>query len=481
MKKNIFILIVASIICFSCEDFLEEKSQDKIIPTDVTHFKELIYGELIERRSEIGMKTDLMSDDVAAPWWTSGIDQDQRTTYYQFYTWKKSIESNIEDLYERDEMYEILYKHIVLCNAIEDQLADASGAEAEKLNAYAETYFFRALSYLELANLYSTPYVDEASSLTTPCVPLNKNKGIGMDKFTRATQREIYDQIEKDIENAVMKFEEAGIAPTIYRPNHTAACILATRIYLYQKKYDKVIEYANKISNLTNLYNMSDYVSNNGTVEITSTFEWDSFKPFMNSDNTEIAFTLEDEYNDDTFRRTGTNKGSYMPGSTLRDSYEDGDLRKSVFFDTNGMLVKVSFYYSPIYSSNFRITEALLNRAEAYANTDPAKAFADLTTLRSFRFDGTAPELSGDALDAVKLERRKELCFEGLRWFDLRRWGMPKIVHEYYLNDGERKEIWTLEENDAGYTLSLPEAVTEINESIEDHERPERTAVIEFL
>lgn len=40
--------------------------------------------------------------------------------------------------------------------------------------------------------------------------------------------------------------------------------------------------------------------------------------------------------------------------------------------------------------------------------------------------------LSGDALiTQIREERRKELCYEGQRWFDLRRYGMPSIQHKW--------------------------------------------------
>ena len=56
----------------------------------------------------------------------------------------------------------------------------------------------------------------------------------------------------------------------------------------------------------------------------------------------------------------------------------------------------------------------------------------DLNTLRAARIYGYAPQtLSGQALlDAIELERRKELVAEGHRFFDLKRKGVTlrKVV-----------------------------------------------------
>jgi len=67
----------------------------------------------------------------------------------------------------------------------------------------------------------------------------------------------------------------------------------------------------------------------------------------------------------------------------------------------------------------------LLMRAEAYAESGQTSlAQADLNALRAKR--NAAPiTASGDALlEAIQDERRRELAFEGHRWFDLKRRGM---------------------------------------------------------
>ena len=37
----------------------------------------------------------------------------------------------------------------------------------------------------------------------------------------------------------------------------------------------------------------------------------------------------------------------------------------------------------------------------------------------------------------IRDERRRELCFENHRWFDLRRYGMEEIKHTWYDTSGE--------------------------------------------
>ncbi len=71
-----------------------------------------------------------------------------------------------------------------------------------------------------------------------------------------------------------------------------------------------------------------------------------------------------------------------------------------------------------------RLSEVYLNRAEAHARSgnDPL-AQADLNLIRQ-RALATAPDvtLTGSALlDEILLERRRELCYEGHRVFDITR------------------------------------------------------------
>ena len=69
-------------------------------------------------------------------------------------------------------------------------------------------------------------------------------------------------------------------------------------------------------------------------------------------------------------------------------------------------------------------------------------------------------------------ERRKELCYEGQRWFDLRRYGMPSIQHKW------EGKIYTLTKNDPSYVLPIPPNVLQRNLLLEQNPfGPERVGV----
>jgi hypothetical protein len=108
-----------------------------------------------------------------------------------------------------------------------------------------------------------------------------------------------------------------------------------------------------------------------------------------------------------------------------------------------------------------------LNKAEAqYELGLETEALATLDELRAQRFTGfTSPGESGQALeDAIQFERRVELCFEGHRFFDLKRRG--ESVERSDNGDiidgsGTPAEVQTLAAGDFRFQFPIP--VAEIN------------------
>ena len=191
--------------------------------------------------------------------------------------------------------------------------------------------------------------------------------------------------------------------------------------------------------------------------------------------------------------------GMFPASKALLAMYIDGDLRLD---DTDGAYIRYlgadftlmsgggrytqykgySTSYTGMHGKAIRTVEAYLNRAEAYAmNGESQKALDDINMIRRNRFtpetytvlSGLSQELT---LQEVKNERRRELCFEGHRWFDLRRWDRPSITHTFTPNveTPDILETYVLEENDPAYTLPIPEEVYERDSDIENISRPVR-------
>ena len=112
-----------------------------------------------------------------------------------------------------------------------------------------------------------------------------------------------------------------------------------------------------------------------------------------------------------------------------------------------------------------------MNRAEAYAKLNKKDdAIKDLNKLRQNRIKGYVDQTEfTDLLGEIRTERRKEFCFEGMRWFDLRRYGMPEIHHDFQTTATAPRLRYTLKEKDPMYTLPIPSSVILINPAIKQN------------
>ncbi len=208
----------------------------------------------------------------------------------------------------------------------------------------------------------------------------------------------------------------------------------------------------------------------------------------------------------------------------LYNIYETQDLRKTQWYWTMGDFVGVtkilghpvfwgttyttdsphyyeySYYenasaYNTYFSTVFglRSAEAYLIKAEAAAylgqENEARTAVNDLRVKRySSSYGGYKIISSGEELiQEIRDERRRELCFEGQRWFDLRRYCVNSVLPEsheikhtftYYQDRESAKAVqrvrYTLEPYDEAYTLPIPYEVIEFNTGMEQNKRPNR-------
>lgn len=470
MKKILIYILPLCLSLFSCEEFLTNKDKDKVIPNKAQHFSELVNGELIRGFRDQSFITlfNIMSDDMSSFYDKNTFDS--RDVTFGYFAWQQDAELSRSKKKASDYNYNMLYKKILLCNSIEMLLEDVTDDINVRNQVYAEVHFIRAYSYYVLANMYGTPYKDG----TALCVPHNTATGSEQLIYKRATEKVIYDQIISDIEKAIGYFEKITLAKNIYRPSLEATYILASRVYLVLREYDKVIEYANKLD-YGAIYNLNEHQAPNSETEL----EID-YVPFLNKKNKEVVFTFGQ--NGIGFETSTSLGAGYTASEELIEKYSSGDLRDGLYIYSGKlqkMPIKLTTKFLGCYGINLRLSEALLNRAEAYfLKNEKEKAANDLNTLREKRFtpDEYRPLSSGQlTIDEVRDEYRREFCFEGMRWFQLRNMGMPSITHHFYTTKTER-ETYVLNQGDKSYTLEIPRDVLDANPIIERINRPVRSS-----
>ena len=123
------------------------------------------------------------------------------------------------------------------------------GNPASLQGALAEAKLIRAYSMFMLAQTFCMAWdpakADEYQGLPYPLIPEQDINAT----YERGTLRQLYEAIDKDIEEALPHIAEAAADYSIpkYHFNVKAAYAFAARFNLYYMKYDKVIKYASEV------------------------------------------------------------------------------------------------------------------------------------------------------------------------------------------------------------------------------------------
>ena len=466
MRKLKYLVILCVICCFGCGDFLEENSQDLMIPKTVKDYKEFLYGEGINNKVIVHDYLDMMTDDVEELMSRGFISNDWREPVWSYFTWQADPEIGINNEMNPDNAWEEYYHRVLVVNVILSEINNMEGEEREKQDLMAECYFVRAYSYFMLANLYGKPYLDAEAAENDFCVPIYREVSVSDNMLERSTVAEVYAYIEDDLSNAVRCFQNSNLEKTIFRPNLATAYLLLSRVSLFQKKYEATIHYADSVLAHTSatLCDLNSYPSS---------------EYFFSSVNPELLFSYGNS-NISAFQESATMYlGMLAPSQALMKLYHENDLRLNYFYIGSSKTKPEKWdTYSNVYAHAFRLSEVYLNKAEAYAELDDVSQAMDaLNLLRQKRFSGEATVAAAnkqEAINKVREERRMEFCFEGFRWFDLRRWDRPRIEHRYSSSeDINAYDIYVLEENSVSYTLPIPRKERDLNTVIERLDRPE--------
>ncbi len=310
----------------------------------------------------------------------------------------------------------------------------------------AEAYALRAMIYFDLARVYGY----EPTNIPTTGQGAGFNKSVILritpttdasqaDFRARATIDQVYAQIESDFKASFPLFESAfaatKTAPSKYKMNIGAAHALLGKVYLYAGKYaEAVTEFdaamATSVASLANSY--TDILAP-GSVE--SYFELRFVAATEMAGVTGGNESLFSYTNNTLNNPLGLSTfGGQTASAELQALFTPEDTRWGV--EDGRSYTAAGFTWGYKYTSSngtftdnpkiIRYADVLLMKAEALAMQGqyaPAATLVD--QLRAKRITGTPTASPTDAtiINFIKDERRRELYFEGHRWFDLKRYG----------------------------------------------------------
>lgn len=530
MKKYIILGLIIALTA-SCSNFLEEYSQDLAKVESYTDLDELLIGDgywrpgryYVEGYSVIPENKflvclHLMTDELEIFRKTKDVNYSLFEEYFGYITWQRQVGATYKGstINAEDGDWNELYKRINVVNqiidGIDDQSADKESDELEKIRIKGEAYFLRAIYYFTLVNMYAQPY-DPATAESTPGIPVKRVPQIEDKQFESESLEDVYNYILDDLRIARECLGQASVKNHPYRADIVAALLLTSRVHLYMQDWQNAYNYADSViqrkgeledlnaraaTNTIDILNRSSVetiFSMGGHLLAPVAFATEGVDMFGTMNvipnfciSDELVNLYGEEGDDNDLRR-----GFYIRQVTPQ-SYELLYTPEWVFNKVNGPDLCTSGQYAEV--GDFflmRTPEAYLNAAEAAAQLgNSGEAIDLLRQLRSRRVktDNAAYGNGSELIQFIRDERERELCLEGHRWFDLRRYMVDaqypyskSITHYYTDFNSEADEttgstlvttVYTLEANDPAYTLALPKEVTDFQPSLPSVSRPDR-------
>ncbi|WP_088843957.1 RagB/SusD family nutrient uptake outer membrane protein [Hymenobacter gelipurpurascens] len=324
------------------------------------------------------------------------------------------------------------YRTIYSVNFFLQELQKNTGIAPADLEAQyiGEGKYIRALTMFYLVNLYAQPYnyTAGATHLGIPIqlvAPDASNAFDPAQNLPRATVAEVYAQIETDLNDAITRLPETYTTAfsKVGRATKDAARALLSRVELYKGDYAKSAQLAGDVitggRHALNASPLTPFRTFTTSESIFSVAQGTSDNPNTNN-------AIGQHYGPSPARADIT----ITPYINIPVTQFAADDKRRTLLTTQS--TANNRYYTIKYAAISadwvpisRYSEVLLNRAESLVRTTNTVNPEALTLLNQVRSRSTTPYVAftsaTELLNAILLERRLELAFEGHRLFDLLR------------------------------------------------------------
>lgn len=512
MKRNnilysVVVLGLTTLSLSSCEDYLDTMPDNR---TTLDNEKK-VANLLVTAYPSTGylLMNELMSDNSDA-YDRTLFDGDRFSD--QVYAW--------DDVTEKDDegplsLWERYYDSVAKANQALETIDKLGGATTLSLKtSKAEALLCRAYAHFLLVNEFCMAY-NSKTSKTDLGVYYSKKVELIAAKHRRGNVAQVYEDIDKDIQEALPLVTD-NYKVDKYHFNKKAAYAFATRFYLYYEKWNLALKYANLCLGENPKSSLTDWKTMNETPEKLRTKFYYNAKHASNlliSPYNSQAGVYYGPYK--YFKRYA--HGKYVSDnetlsaknifgvqtSFLRPFVAAGSGFDIVFlekipyeFEIKDPVTQTGFVHSV--NVLFTMDEVLLNRAEAlimlkqygqaakdldmwmhnFAKTDKtltpesiqkfynsvAYSYEDKDKMLSTIKKHLHPAFTIDAEGSVQETmlqcllgfRRMETLHQGLRWFDIKRYGIEIVRREMGADGQPEKRTDILGVNDARRAIQIP-------------------------
>lgn len=446
MKQYVWAFMAVFFLLMGCDNYLDLKSNASfVVPSNLTDIQGLLDDAQRMNTNAHPVAAISLSDDYYLT--DSEFDAIYDDLGRDIYRWQL-IEYRTASHW--GPVYSIVYNANLALELLDKvERTETNGSEWD--TAKGSALFFRAFQFLALVSLHAHAFDEERADRDLG-IPLRMASDFNVPSV-RVSVRECYSRILDD-------FQKASILLPVTRahvmqPSKAAAYAMLARTALYMRHYEDALKYADHALSIQD--NLMDFNGDPDILGINANFPFRKF-------NKETLFYVE-------------SAGSWLAHSANRridsaliDSYADGDLRIGMFFKKDGEnhYFKGGYTGSNLYFCGITTPELFLTRAEAKAFLgDISGAMNDLNKLLYTRWNRAVSFLPlnaftrEDALDLVRLERRKELLIRESRWMDIKRYNKEGANIE--LTRNIKGATYKLLPNDRYFAFPLPQDIIELS------------------
>ncbi|MBG6060534.1 hypothetical protein IWX83_000299 [Flavobacterium sp. CG_9.1] len=467
----------------SCSDFLEQEPGSQTSITEQLATKKGMlsalngtYGSLEAnvRGERFAVYADLQGGNLKFTPTITGNNRGQITVpinlenVYSFQDLAQ--ESDFTTFY--DASYDVINQTNLILEYV-DALPDATDVEKKQIKA--EALAIRAYSHYLLTLIYSQAIGNTGLEMQLGIIYNKTSLSGGITYPKRETLTSTYSLIIEDIKVALDHFSDNSLltGPSYSYFNRVNAKALLARVYLSKNDWQNAFETANDVilNAGVSLTPSENYVSQWEQTNVPLAENLLEFSVPRDSGG-DVGGSLSSYFG--YFSNTNYNK--YVASQDLLGLYESTDIRKQLFLEKalptliNGVFVNVNYSFTKKFQDNpgysaFRLSELYLIRAEAALELgDLETAKNDINTIRA-RAKAILLTTTDNLEQALLLERRKELCFEGHLFFDLAR--RNKSVARI---DGCLSQNCSLDFPSPKFVLPIPSKNINLNSNLQQNE-----------
>lgn len=512
MKKILYISIIswALTVPSACNDFLDELPDNRTVVDSSDKITKLLVSAY--PKTNHNLVPELASDNIAD---NGELNPNYNEFYKQASYWEDIKESNNDGI---DNIWEGCYEAIASSNqalqAIKELGEDGLGPQK------GEALITRAYAHFVLVNIFAKHFNKETSETDLGVVYMEEPETKLKPSYKRESVASVYTKIERDIEEALPLIDDNLYGVAQYHFTKAVAYAFAARFYLYSEQWEKAEKYATlALGQTPKLRKWKEIGDLPKKENIVTNAYIDNEANLLTEVSTSLAglvfgaFRIGARFNHTRFLNEGQTmlaSTPWNPNGTLSVEayyftpfvYSGNNLDKSLFykipylFEYTDPVTQTG--YPKTVSVIFSTDETLLTRAEArilQKKYDEAIADINLYTANIYKgnktttiekvneFYGGMPYSNSGGVNTVNQKKRLHPKFiieeggtqenlihyvlqcrriltlhEGLRWYDLKRYGIEveRIVYDHL---GEPSQVITLPADDPRRAIQLPQDV----------------------